>query len=96
MWQRLLTNEQSSHLSLRAYGYTHFFLMEPDVRPIRSYWLDAIVEHIAKGHNEELYIATQWWMVGSVYRGSMHTGNRFSSCQWKCIISSLVKFYSLC
>ena len=77
MWQKLFINEQSNYLSLRAHGYTHFFLMEPDVRPIRSYWLDAIVEHITEGHNEELYIATQWWMVGSIYRGSLLIGNGF-------------------
>ena len=77
MWQKLFINEQSNHLSLRAHGYTHFFLMEPDVRPIRPYWIDAIVEHITEGHNEELYIATQWWIVGSIYRGSKPVGNDF-------------------
>jgi len=37
-----------------------FFLIEPDTRPIRSYWLDAIVGQITNGHNRESYISTKW------------------------------------
>jgi hypothetical protein len=70
MWRKLFINEQFSPISLRARGYTHFFLMEPDTRPIRSYWLDAIVEQIMNGHNRESYLCTKWWMMGSIYRSS--------------------------
>jgi hypothetical protein len=77
MWKKLFTIEQSNPLSLRARGYTHFFLMEPDTRPIRSYWLDAIVEQITNGHNRESYISTKWWMIGSIYRGSIPIENNF-------------------
>ncbi|CAF1407055.1 unnamed protein product [Rotaria sordida] len=77
MWKKLFINEQFSDISLRYHGYTHFFLMEPDARPIRSYWLDAIVEQIIKGRDRESYIATQWWMIGSIYRGFESIGQYF-------------------
>ncbi len=77
MWKKLFINEQFNLISLRARGYTHFFLMEPDTRPIRSYWLDAIVEQITNGHNRESYVLTKWWMIGSIYRGSEPIGNDF-------------------
>ncbi|CAF3017702.1 unnamed protein product [Rotaria sp. Silwood2] len=77
MWKKLFIDEQFSNISLRYYGYTHFFLMEPDTRPIRSYWVDAIVEQIINGRNRESYIATQWWMIGSIYRGFESIGQRF-------------------
>ncbi|CAF1206618.1 unnamed protein product [Rotaria magnacalcarata] len=69
MWKKLFIDEHLSNISLRYHGYTHFFLMEPDTRPIRSYWLDAIVEQIINSHTRESYISTRWWMTGSVYRG---------------------------
>jgi hypothetical protein len=77
MWKKLFINERSNNISLRYHGYTHFFLMEPDTRPIRSYWLDAIVEQIINGHNRASYISTQWWMTGSVYRGFESIGQNF-------------------
>ncbi|CAF2430298.1 unnamed protein product [Rotaria sp. Silwood2] len=77
MWKKLFIDEQFSNISLRYYGYTHFFLMEPDTRPIRSYWVDAIVEQIINGRDRESYIATQWWMIGSIYRGFESIGQRF-------------------
>ncbi|CAF1073879.1 unnamed protein product [Rotaria sordida] len=77
MWKKLLINEQFSRTSLRYYGYTHFFLMEPDTRPIRSYWLDIIVEQIINGHDRESYISTQWWMIGSLYRGFQSLGQNY-------------------
>ncbi|CAF0921714.1 unnamed protein product [Rotaria sp. Silwood1] len=77
MWKKLFINEQFSNISLRYHGYTHFFLMEPDTRPIRSYWLDAIVEQIINGQDRESYITTQWWMIGSIYRGFQPIGQRF-------------------
>ena len=69
MWKKLFIQEQGSNLSLRSYGYTYFFLMEPDVRPIRSYWLDAIVDQITNGHSIQSYRPSKWWMIGSIYRG---------------------------
>jgi len=60
MWKRLIINEQSNPISLRARGYTHFFLMESDTRPIRSYWLDRIVEQITNGHHRDSYLSTKW------------------------------------
>jgi hypothetical protein len=77
MWKRLFINEQFSPISLRARGYTHFFLMGPDTQPIRSFWLDAIVEQITNGHNQESYVSTKWWMMGSIYRGSEPIGTDF-------------------
>jgi hypothetical protein len=77
MWKKLFINEQFNTVSLRSRGYTHFFLMEPDTRPIRSYWLDAIVEKITNGHSRESYISTKWWITGSIYRGSEPIGNDF-------------------
>jgi hypothetical protein len=73
MWKKLFL----SPFSLRTRGYTHFFLMEPDTRPIRSYWLDAIVEQIINGHSRESYLITKWWIIGSIYRGSKSIGNDF-------------------
>ena len=73
MWQKLLLGS----LSLRDRGYTHMFLMEPDTRPIRPYWLDAIVEQISNGHQQDSYLITKWWMMGSIYRGSMPIGDRY-------------------
>jgi hypothetical protein len=73
MWKKLFV----SSFSLRTRGYTHFFLMEPDTRPIRSYWLDAIVEQITNGHSRESYLMTKWWIMGSIYRGSIPIENRF-------------------
>ncbi len=74
MWKRLFL----SPFSLRTHGgYTHFFLMEPDTRPIRSYWLDAIVEKITNGYPRESYLTTKWWMMGSIYRGTKSIGNHF-------------------
>ena len=73
MWKRLFLGSSS----LRTRGYTHFFLMEPDTRPIRPYWLDAIVAQITNGHPLESYISTNWWISGSIYRGSEAIGNDF-------------------
>ena len=77
MWKMLLIDEQTNNLSLRSYGYTHFFLLEPDARPIRPYWLDAIVEEITDGHPIESYRSSKWWMIGSVYRGLQPIGIHF-------------------
>jgi hypothetical protein len=77
MWQKLLLDDENNSLSLRTYGYTHFFLMEPDTRPIRQFWLDAIIEQITHGQNQKLYFATNWWISGSIYRGSKLIGQRF-------------------
>lgn len=77
MWKRLFTNDGNNSISLRSRGYTHFFLMEPDTRPIRSYWLDALVEHITNGHNSDSYLLTKWWMIGSIYRGTVPIENHY-------------------
>jgi hypothetical protein len=77
MWQKLLVDDKNNNLSLRAYGYTHFFLMEPDTRPIRQFWLDAIINQITNGRFEKLYVSTDWWVSGSIYRGSKLIGQRF-------------------
>lgn len=78
MWQKLLLEEHASNVSLRAYGYTHFFFMEPDTRPIREYWLDAIVDQITNNQNpHRLYYSTDWWISGSIYRGSKPIGLDF-------------------
>ncbi len=77
MWKKLFINERFNSVALRSRGYTHFFLMEPDTRPIRSYWLDAIVEKITNGYSRESYISTKWWVIGSIYRGSEAIGNDF-------------------
>jgi len=77
MWQKLFLHDHNNHLSLRSYGYTHLFLMEPDTRPIRNYWLDHIVQQITKGQNPKQYLITDWWVLGSVYRGSQEIGERF-------------------
>jgi len=76
MWHKLLDNE-NNRLSLRSYGYTHFFLMEPDTKPIREFWLDNIIDQITDGRNNEEYISTNWWISGSVYRGTKIIGQRF-------------------
>lgn len=73
MWKKLLLGSNS----LRTRGYTHMFLMEPDTRPIRAYWLDALVEQITYGHHQDSYFVTKWWMMGSIYRGSIPMGNRY-------------------
>ena len=39
------------------------FYMEPDVRPIRSNWLNSICQEIGAGH---------FWLKGSVYRGDIN------------------------
>ncbi|CAF2266672.1 unnamed protein product [Rotaria magnacalcarata] len=67
MWQKLLLDE--SPIALRSSGFTHFFLMEADSRPIRRYWLDAIINEITQGHPNQVYFSTDWWMLGSIYRG---------------------------
>ena len=77
MWKKLLTDEQTSNLSLRSFGYTHFFLLEPDARPIRANWLDAIVEQITDGHSVESHRSSNWWMIGSIYRGLQSIGIHF-------------------
>jgi hypothetical protein len=77
MWKKLFINEQGNSISLRARGYTHFFLMEPDTRPIRAYWLDAIVEKITNGYDWGVYMSTNWWMMGSIYRGTILMENEF-------------------
>jgi hypothetical protein len=77
MWQKLLLDDENNSLSLRAYGYTHFFLMEPDTRPIQQFWLDAIIDQITGGRNQKLYFSTNWWISGSIYRGSKLIGQRF-------------------
>ncbi|CAF1056273.1 unnamed protein product [Adineta steineri] len=74
MWKRLFDEEGPT--SLRSLGYTHFFLMEPDTRPIRSHWVDAIMQKIVENRQEE-FISTNWWMFGSVYRGSKDIGFHF-------------------
>ncbi|CAF1318180.1 unnamed protein product [Adineta steineri] len=77
MWKKLFSNESTNTISLRARGYTHFFLMEPDTRPIRSYWLDAIIEKITNRYDQQSYISTNWWMIGSIYRGTIPLGREF-------------------
>ncbi|CAF4439169.1 unnamed protein product [Rotaria socialis] len=69
MWQKLLLDE--SPTALRSFGFTHFFLMEADTRPIRANWLDAIINQITQGHPDLNYFSTDWWMLGSIYRGTM-------------------------
>jgi hypothetical protein len=77
MWQKLLVDDEKNNLSLRTYGYTHFFLMEPDTRPIRPFWLDAIIDQITNDGFKKLYCSTNWWVSGSVYRGSEPIGHHF-------------------
>lgn len=77
MWKKLLLDEQNNSVSLRTYGYTHFFLMEPDTLPIRQYWLDEIVKQITQDCSEESFFVTNWWMSGSIYRGSKPIGQHF-------------------
>jgi hypothetical protein len=77
MWQKLLVHHKNNNVSLRAYGYTHFFLMEPDTRPIRQFWLDAIISQITDDRLEKQYLSTKWWISGSIYRGSRIIGQRF-------------------
>lgn len=74
MWRRLI--EDSDPLSLRSLGYTHFFIMETDTRPIRSFWLDGIFEQIVD-QRRDAYLSTSWWMTGSIYRGSKNIGPSF-------------------
>ena len=77
MWQKLFMYDEDNDLSLRAQGYTHFFLMEPDTRPIRQFWIDAIINEITNAQHRKIYFATNWWMSGSVYRGTKLIGQRF-------------------
>lgn len=77
MWKRLFIDDQNNSISLRSRGYTHFFIMEPDTRPIRSYWLDVIVEQITQGRDRESYHSTKWWMIGSIYRGTVPIERNF-------------------
>ncbi|CAF3602587.1 unnamed protein product [Rotaria sp. Silwood1] len=79
MWQKLLVDSEDNSISLRALGYTHFFLMEPDTQPIRPLWLDAIIEQIVEGQRSDSYHVTNWWMTGSIYRGSKSIGAAFGS-----------------
>ncbi|CAM4933178.1 unnamed protein product [Rotaria socialis] len=98
MWKKLFLNEQLSNISLRHHGYTHFFLMEPDTRPIRQYWLDAIVEQIINSHTRESDISTQWWMTGSIYRGFESIGQNFFHINGNALYhlsSSFVQFIEL-
>ena len=79
MWQRLLIESSTNtHLSLRAQAYTHFFWMEPDTKPIRRYWLDALIREIAdnraSAHDSD-YVVTNWWLRGSIYRGTRDIGD---------------------
>jgi hypothetical protein len=78
MWMKLLLEEEDRSVALRTYGYTHFFLMEPDTKPIRSLWLDSLIEQITDSCCGKVYCTTTWWMSGSIYRGSkLITGERF-------------------
>lgn len=77
MWKKLLLDDQTIGVSLRAYGYTHFFLLEPDTLPIRQFWLDTIVKQITDDCSEKLFFVTNWWMSGSIYRGSKPIGQHF-------------------
>ena len=51
--------------------------MEPDTQPLRSYWLDAIVDQITEEHYKRFVWASNWWAIGSLYRGSMPMGQNF-------------------
>ena len=79
MWQRLLIESATNtHLSLRAQAYTHFFWMEPDTKPIRKYWLDALIREIADNRASPYdsdYVVTNWWLRGSIYRGTRDIGD---------------------
>lgn len=77
MWRKLFLDEENRSYSLRTYGYTHFFLMEPDTRPIRQYWLDVIIHQITNGALEKFYFSTNWWVSGSIYRGTKFIGQRY-------------------
>lgn len=68
MWLKLILEVNSSGMSLRNHGYTHFFFMEPNTLPIRSFWLDTIIEQIIEGHDQNSYHSTDWWITGSIYR----------------------------
>jgi hypothetical protein len=70
MWLKLLLETENNMGTLRNHGYTHFFFMKPNTIPIRSFWLDAIVRQITEGYCEKSYCTTNWWMSGSIYRGS--------------------------
>lgn len=76
MWQKLIVDDPQNRVSLRSYGYTHFFLMEPDTQPIRQFWLDAIVQQITQDCSNKFF-TTNWWMSGSIYRGSKSIGLHF-------------------
>ena len=78
MWVKLLLEKEGGDVALRTHGYTHFFLMEPDTRPVRSLWLDALISQVTDNCCGKLYCTTTWWMSGSIYRGSkLITGERF-------------------
>ncbi|KAL9643487.1 hypothetical protein ABK040_010101 [Willaertia magna] len=48
-------------MELLKKDYDYFFLMEPDVTPIRDHWLDKIV-------NETIFVQDDFWMKGSMSR----------------------------
>ena len=59
MWLNLLLNRDA--LSDR---FDYFFLMEPDVLPVRSKWLAELSRVVAL--NEAEHPGTRWWASGSV------------------------------
>ena len=76
MWQRLFIDPQ---LSLRHAGYSHFLFMEPDTRPLRRFWLHALLsdiqpQHAATVNASAQYAVSDWWVKGSVYRGQRDLG----------------------
>ena len=75
MWKKLI--DDSDALSLRSFGYTHFFLMETDTMPIQSFWLDAIYDQIIEQRSDP-YFSTSWWILGSLYRGTKTIGSNYA------------------
>ena len=73
MWKKLIDTDEP--FSLATYGYTHFLIMEADVWPIRSFWLDQIQRLV---HQQKEYVRTPWWIMGSAYRGSQNIGPGFA------------------
>jgi hypothetical protein len=71
MWRELI--DSNSKVSLYSLGYTHFFMMETDTWPVRSFWLEKIHQQISDGRRDQ-HFSTAWWMTGSVYRGSKQIG----------------------
>ncbi|KAG2388532.1 hypothetical protein C9374_000696 [Naegleria lovaniensis] len=50
---------------LKALGFHYFFLMEPDVVPIRDYWVERLITEIQKNfHNGQ----SDFWQMGSLSR----------------------------